>query len=108
MNSGNIDKLNINQLTTITSLGVKNKIMKQMANIFRSVISSLAVIMLFSATCSAQALNDIQGSFNNYKQSALQEKVFVHTDKGSYLTGEIVWFKIYVVNGINNQPLGLS
>jgi len=82
--------------------------MKQMASIFRSIISSLAVIMLFSAACSAQALNDIQGSFNNYKQGALQEKVFVHTDKGSYLTGEIVWFKVYVVNGVNNQPLGLS
>ncbi len=82
--------------------------MKQMANILRSMISGLALAILFSFTVSAQTLNDIRGSFNNYRQNALQEKVYVHTDKGAYLTGEILWFKVYVVDGINNKPLDLS
>lgn len=82
--------------------------MKQMANIFRNVISGLAATMLLSAAGSAQTLNDIQNSFNSYRQGALQEKVFVHTDKDAYLTGEILWFKVYVVNGVNNKPLGIS
>ncbi len=79
-----------------------------MAKRFKNVIGGFAIAMLFSFSCQAQALNDIQNSFNNYRQSALHEKVFVHTDKGAYLTGEILWLKVYVVDGIHNKPLNLS
>ena len=82
--------------------------MKQMATTFRNVISGIAITMLFSFNSQAQILNDIQVSFNNYRQDALQEKMFVHTDKGAYLTGEILWFKIYLVDGTYNKPLNLS
>ncbi|MDB5136141.1 MAG: hypothetical protein JWP37_2744 [Mucilaginibacter sp.] len=82
--------------------------MKKMINIFRTVARGLALLMLLSLSSNAQTLNEIQGSFNNYRQGALQEKVFVHTDKGSYLTGEILWFKVYTVDGIYNKPLNLS
>jgi hypothetical protein len=75
---------------------------------FKNVIGGFAIAMLFSFSCQAQALNDIQTSFNNYRQGTLHEKVFVHTDKGAYLTGEILWFKVYVVDGIYNKPLNLS
>src|ERR1700744_4371486 len=85
-----------------------NKNMKQMANMFKNVIGGFALAILFSFSCQAQTLEYIQGSFNNYKQSALQEKVFVHTDKGAYLTGEILWFKVYVVDGSYHKPFNLS
>ncbi|WP_419801382.1 MG2 domain-containing protein [Mucilaginibacter sp.] len=38
----------------------------------------------------------------------MQEKLFVHTDKSVYLTGEIVWFKIYNVDVKNHLPLNTS
>src|ERR1700755_2521044 len=82
--------------------------MKQMISIFRNVTGIFALVILGSLSCSAQTLNEIQGSFNNYRQNALQEKVFVHTDKGAYLTGEILWFKLYVVDGSYNKPFNLS
>lgn len=82
--------------------------MKKMANTFRTIIGGTTLAMLLSFSCYAQTLVDIQSSFNNYRQNALHEKVFVHTDKGAYLTGEIIWFKIYVVDGVNNKPLNLS
>jgi len=82
--------------------------MRYVVTIFKGVLCSLAVLMSFSPVCDAQVLNDIQSSFNNYQQNALQEKVFVHTDKEAYLTGEIIWFKIYVVDGTLNKPLNLS
>jgi hypothetical protein len=37
-----------------------------------------------------------------------EEKIFAHTDKDCYLAGEILWFKLYVVDAVQNQPLDLS
>ncbi|GAB3016271.1 hypothetical protein [Spirosoma pulveris] len=47
-------------------------------------------------------------SFDRYRQQALQEKLFVHTDQAFYLTGETMWFKIYYVDGVRHQPLDVS
>ncbi|ASU36648.1 hypothetical protein MuYL_4765 [Mucilaginibacter xinganensis] len=67
--------------------------------------SALLLLMLNSR---AQVIQEVQNSFNAYKQTALQEKVFVHTDKSTYLPGEIIWFKIYCVDGNDHKPLNLS
>jgi hypothetical protein len=32
------------------------------------------------------------------------EKVYVHTDRDYYATGEDMWFKAYLVNGLSNYP----
>ncbi|OKS88675.1 hypothetical protein RG47T_4153 [Mucilaginibacter polytrichastri] len=53
-------------------------------------------------------VNDITGSFNRYQQKNLHEKLFVHTDKSFYLTGEILWLKIYDLDGATNKPLKIS
>jgi len=68
----------------------------------------IPVLSLLVLNSRAQAIRDVQNSFNLYKQSALQEKVFVHTDKSTYLPGEIMWFKIYCVDGTDHKPLDLS
>ncbi|MDB5117392.1 MAG: hypothetical protein JWQ79_2884 [Mucilaginibacter sp.] len=69
----------------------------------------LTVISLFTIKpACAQILTDIQQNLEHYRQNALHEKLYVHTDKSFYLTGEILWFKIYAVNAANNQPLNLS
>ena len=55
-----------------------------------------------------QNLNDIQVAFNDYRKNSLTEKVFTHTDKNFYLAGEIIWFKLYIVNGDDNRLIDLS
>ncbi len=45
---------------------------------------------------------------DQYRSQRLQEKLFVHTDKESYLAGEICWFKLYVVEAGFHRPLDLS
>jgi hypothetical protein len=40
--------------------------------------------------------------------SPVREKVFVHTDKEFYLAGEILWFKLYVVDAASHRPIDLS
>ncbi|MBG6234990.1 hypothetical protein IWX76_001558 [Pedobacter sp. CAN_A7] len=43
----------------------------------------------------AQVLESIQQAFNLHHQTAQKEKLYVHTDKEFYLTGELLWFKVY-------------
>lgn len=49
-----------------------------------------------------------QERFDRYRKTFLQEKVYVHTDKAFYLSGEILWFKIYYVDGAFHKPLDVS
>jgi hypothetical protein len=67
-----------------------------------------AALSMFLLSSSAQVIQEVQNSFNLYKQGALQEKIFVHTDKSTYLPGEIIWFKIYCVDGNDHKPVNLS
>lgn len=46
--------------------------------------------------------------FESYSSKALQEKIFLHTDKDFYVAGEILWFKIYYADGASHKPLQLS
>ncbi|PWT74175.1 MAG: hypothetical protein C5B59_11700 [Bacteroidetes bacterium] len=65
---------------------------------------------LFSFNCSGQqpVLDSIAAQFQDYKQQNLVEKLFVHSDKAFYVAGEIIWFKIYDVDGTFRKPLDLS
>lgn len=52
--------------------------------------------------------DSITKKFDAYRKQAMQEKVYVRTDRGIYLTGELMWFKVYCVDGYNNKPLDIS
>src|ERR1700753_3630143 len=69
-------------------------------------ITAMAALAMLNAH--AQVIQEVQNSFNLYKHSSLQEKVFVHTDKNVYLPGEIIWFKVYCVDGDSHKPLDIS
>jgi hypothetical protein len=69
----------------------------------------LSIVLSVLSLCGmAQVIQEVQNSFNLYKQGALQEKIFVHTDKSVYLPGEILWFKVYCVDGNDHKPFNLS
>ena len=42
------------------------------------------------------------------KAQQLHEKIFVHTDKIYYHTGEIIWFRVYNTDGRNHAPSTIS
>jgi hypothetical protein len=50
----------------------------------------------------------IVSKFESYSNKALQEKIFLHTDKDFYVAGEILWFKVYYADGASHKPLYLS
>lgn len=69
-----------------------------------------AVIFIGSEQCLGQQnfLTSLQTKFDHYRKETLQEKLFVHTDRAFYLTGETMWFKVYDVDASFQRPLDLS
>ena len=50
----------------------------------------------------------IQAAFNQYRSRFMQEKLFVHTDKDSYISREICWFRIYYTDAFYNRLATVS
>lgn len=56
----------------------------------------------------AQHSTDIQQQWQSYHDTVFQEKVYVHTDKSTYLAGDIIWFSLYTVEASRHQLSPLS
>jgi hypothetical protein len=50
----------------------------------------------------------IQAAFDQYRSRFIQEKLFVHTDKDTYISREIFWFRIYYTDVFYNRPATVS
>ena len=75
----------------------------------RNSISLLSLFfLLLLGRVQAPAQSVIQRDFNEYQRQALTEKIFAHTDRETYLTGETIWFSLYVVDGLIHHRLDLS
>src|SRR5664279_4315101 len=71
--------------------------------------SGLLLILFSAGSLFAQQFSDgLWATFQNYQSLALQEKLYVHTDKSFYLAGETVWLKIYEVDASFHKPFSIS
>lgn len=68
----------------------------------------LAVMAYLSFMPCVRAQTNIQASFEKYSNTVLQEKAYAHTDRTFYMTGEIIWFKVYVVDAGQNKLADVS
>ena len=69
------------------------------------------LVLLFMYTGHAYTQTEasvIQQRFETFNNNNYQEKVFLHTDKTVYASGEVLWFKAYVTNAVSNRPSLLS
>lgn len=76
--------------------------------ILRKVVGTFLMLLWISFKSYGQTQNELVNSSNSFNQNVLEEKLFVHTDKSVYSTGEVLWFKIYNINAGNHQPLNTS
>lgn len=67
-----------------------------------------SLLVAIGANAQTLSVDSIQKTFNNYRISDLQEKLFVHTDRDNYVAGELCWFKIYNVDASFHRPLKIS
>ena len=72
---------------------------------------SFFILTISVLSCSADAQQQTSVSANGFTavgKQPLREKIFAHTDKDFYVTGEILWFKLYDVSADSLKPLRLS
>ncbi|MBS1505613.1 MAG: hypothetical protein JSS79_03100 [Bacteroidetes bacterium] len=62
----------------------------------------------FPLLAQQDSLKSLTRKFDNYSVNSFQEKIFVHTDRQLYLTGESMWFSIFLVDAVLHQPDELS
>lgn len=64
---------------------------------------------MYSANIFSQnQISPIQQRFEINNENNYQEKVFIHTDKTVYSTGEIIWLKAYITDAATNMLSPLS
>ena len=79
----------------------------------KTLFSPVALVVLVLASPSqseAQHIDQPQAAswVKTHTLRHFPEKIFVHTDKEDYMTGEVIWFKLYYVDGFYHKPLSLS
>jgi hypothetical protein len=68
----------------------------------------LFFVICIYAGVSAQETSPLPEQLGLYAVNTLQEKVFLHLDKSSYIAGEILWFKAYNVDASLNKLFNLN
>ena len=86
-----------------------NFIFLNLKNIYTGILL-LPLCLGLSLTTVAQmaGLDTLLKRFDSDRKNSLQEKLYVHMDRAYYLTGEILWFKIYDVDATFHKPLEIS
>lgn len=55
-----------------------------------------------------QATDRLITKFDSLRKNEIQEKLYIHTDRTFYLTGETIWFKIYITDASFHHNLDIS
>ncbi|MBV9988589.1 MAG: hypothetical protein JO301_12990 [Chitinophagaceae bacterium] len=76
----------------------------------RSIYRLLLILLLagMQGRAKAQLVAAIDTRFQSFTAKNVQEKIFAHTDREFYLAGDLVWFKLFLVDGAFHKPLDLS
>jgi hypothetical protein len=70
-----------------------------------------SLVLLICITLNGYGQSDhsiISKQFDKYCKNTLQEKIYAHTDKHTYLAGELIWFKLYNVDADFHELLDVS
>ncbi len=68
----------------------------------------LLLLLLVSGAFAQQPFDSLVKAFRQHRETAYQEKLFVHLHRTTVLTGEMLWFKVYAVDGSFHKPSTLS
>ncbi|MBB6612543.1 hypothetical protein H7F15_15970 [Pontibacter sp. Tf4] len=91
---------------------MKNKTIVAKPIVRAGIRVALGLICSLGLTSQAAAqtgsFSSITSAFDQYRQKALQEKLYLHLDRPVYACGETMWFSIYDVDGTQHRPLDIS
>ncbi|MCA8829953.1 hypothetical protein [Hymenobacter pini] len=73
----------------------------------RMALGGLALTAATTTGAIAQT-DSLTNQFTRYQRQNLQEKLFLHLDRPLYMSGELLWFKVYAVDATLHKPLSVS
>ena len=70
----------------------------------------LLYIISFSIGLSGQEIttDDLISLFDRQLKTFPQEKIYIHTDKPYYISGEKIWFRAHLVDAVTHIPVPVS
>ncbi|WP_422080219.1 hypothetical protein [Ulvibacterium sp.] len=90
-------------------IGVRSEnAMDNFKNTSLLILLCLSVLYGFSQTAKNPFDQKILGKLASYAMKHSPEKVYLHTDKSIYTSGETIWYKAYLVDGILHRPSSKS
>ena len=72
----------------------------------RYIFGLILILSFLNSKAQTPALTEVKNSITALADNYPQEKIYLHFDKASYTPGESVWFKAYIVTGL--QPSYIS
>ena len=66
----------------------------------------VCIVILFGQRYASGQPPHVEGILRGDK--VFEEKIYLHTDKEFYMPGELIWFKVYVVDAGSLQPSAIS
>jgi hypothetical protein len=86
--------------------------MQRFSQLYFSLLKKFLLAFFIFVQVSVRAqdpfLNTITTNLSQYESKQLREKIYLQTDKSFYITGEICWFKTYLVDAALHKPFSLS
>ena len=76
--------------------------------IYKRFITPLFLLISMGTLAQDPFINTLTTDLNQYEAKELKEKIYLQTDKSLYISGEICWFKSYIVDASQNKPFTLS
>ena len=71
----------------------------------------LVQILLVQSLCGQGSLNMkdfLSQKFLNYTASVPREEIYIHSDRNEYISGEDMWFKVYLIDRQSQKPTSES
>lgn len=72
------------------------------------ILTVLLLCLTNYAVSQNNELGDVLKKFNMHSRDNLHEKIFLHTDKETYLSNEVIWVKAYSISEMLHTPMLLS
>ena len=80
-------------------------LLKKINSVFKGILLlPLSLCLSLSTTAQKNGIDTLVKRFDNHRKNSLQEKLYVQLDRSYYLTGEILWFKIYYIDATFHKP----
>ncbi len=82
---------------------------KKISSIYKVILFlPLSLVLSLKTVAQKTGIDTLLKRFDSHRKNSLQEQLYVHLDQSYYLTGEILWFKVYDVDGTFHKPLEIS